>query len=137
MVWLIVGAALLLLWWWAGRASELFMVSVRDGKVLVVRGRLPQSLLNDFHAAVRHVRRGSIRALLQAGGAQVYASGDIDEGSEQRLRNIFRLYPVARLRAVESDRSSRSLGQVLGIVWLAWLLERSSGASSSSSDPFR
>jgi hypothetical protein len=111
--------------WWLSRASELFFVSVRDGKVLVVRGRVPVSLLQSFAEAVREptVRRGSIRAWRAENGGQLACSGGIDEGREQRMRNAFMLYPASKLRQAPAV-GRPTLGQVLGIAWLAWLLDR-------------
>jgi hypothetical protein len=68
------------------------------------------------------VRRATIRAVKQEQGARIVASG-LDEGREQRLRNIFRLYPISNLRAAPVV-AKPSLGQVLGIAWLAWLFHR-------------
>ena len=50
-------------------------------------------------------------------------SGDIDEGREQRMRNAFMLYPATKLRQAPAVKEP-SLGQVLGVAWLAWLLDR-------------
>ncbi len=111
--------------WLLARANELFLVSVRDGKVLVVRGRVPVSLLQAFREAVNEpaVRRGWIRAWKAESGAQLACGGDIPEGREQRMRNAFMLYPASKLRqAPVVDRPS--LGQLVGVVWLAWLLDR-------------
>jgi hypothetical protein len=69
------------------------------------------------------VRRATIRAEKQEHGARLSVSGDIDEGREQRLRNIFRLYPLSNLRAAPAV-AQPTLGQVLGIAWLAWWLNR-------------
>lgn len=107
------------------RAGELFYISVRDGKLLVVRGRVPVSLLQDFRDICNQprVRRGSIRAHRGEGHAQISASGDIDEGREQRIRNTFMLYPASKLRMAPIVKD-RTLGQVAGVAWLAWMLDR-------------
>lgn len=108
------------------RGNELFLISVRDGKVLVVRGRVPVSLLQDLREIVNRptVKRGTIKARKTEYGAQISASGDIDEGREQRMRNTFQLYPASKLRSAPIDKQ-RTMGQVTGIVWLAWMLDRS------------
>lgn len=109
--------------YWMSRASELFCLSVRDGRVLVVRGRVPGGLLSDIRDVVSKpvVARATIRAVKQEHGARLAVSG-IDEGREQRLRNIFRLYPISNLRAAPAV-AKPTLGQVLGIAWLAWFLD--------------
>jgi hypothetical protein len=125
MVIVIFAVAIAAAVWWAGRATELFYVSVRDGKVLVVRGRVPVSLLQDFSEAVNEpvVRRGAIKAWRAGDGGQLSCSGDIDEGREQRMRNAFMLYPASKLRQAPAVKEP-TFGQILGVAWLAWLLDR-------------
>jgi uncharacterized protein DUF3634 len=110
--------------WWAQRSRELFLVSFRDGRALVVRGRIPGALLSDFKDALSRaqVKRATVRGLREDHGSQLRMSG-VDEWTEQRLRNIFRVYPVSNLRAATVDRQ-RTFGQVLGVAWLAWMLEK-------------
>jgi hypothetical protein len=112
--------------WWLTRISELFYVSVRNGKVLVVRGRVPVSMLQEFKEAVANprVKRGSIRAFKTESGGQLSCGGDIDEGREQRMRNTFMLYPASQLRHAPAI-AQPTLGQLSGIAWLAWIFERS------------
>jgi len=95
----VLGALLLLGYWLWLRAQELFRIEIRGGKQTVKRGYVPAALLNDFGAAVRGVEHGEIRAHKSEGSARLSFSGDVDSGAAQRLRNIFGLYPVARLRA--------------------------------------
>ncbi|HEY4179036.1 MAG TPA: DUF3634 family protein [Kofleriaceae bacterium] len=108
------------------RGNELFLISVRNGKVLVVRGRVPVSLLQDFREIVNRptVKRGTIKARKTEYGTQIFVSGDIDEGREQRMRNTFQFYPASKLRSAPIDKE-RTMGQLTGIVWLAWILDRS------------
>jgi hypothetical protein len=112
--------------WWLSRVSELFFISVRDGKVLVVRGRVPVSMLQEFKEAVANprVKRGSIRAFKTESGGQLACSGDIGDGREQRMRNTFMLYPASQLRHAPAIQQP-TLGQLSGIAWLAWMFERS------------
>jgi hypothetical protein len=112
--------------WFFTRVGELFYISVRDGKLLVVRGRVPTSMLQDFRDAVNNpqVRRGSIRGYKTESGGQLSCGGDIDEGREQRMRNTFMLYPASKLRHAPAI-AQPTLGQLSGIAWLAWMLDRS------------
>lgn len=104
------------------RHNELFLVSIRRGRALVVRGRLPAGLLGDFADVVAdaRVRRGTIRAVKTETHARLFVQG-ADDGVAQRLRNVFGLYPLSKLRA-PSAPAGRNLGQLVGWSWLAWLL---------------
>lgn len=123
---LLAVAAVVALWWFT-RVGELFLVSVRDGKCLVVRGRVPVSMLQEFAEAVKNpvVRRGSIRARKTESGSELYCTGDIDEGREQRMRNTFMLFPTSKLRQAPAIKQP-TFGQLAGIAWLAWLFDRGS-----------
>lgn len=105
------------------RSQELFFISVRDGRMLVVRGECPDALLHDLADAVRRagVRRASIRAIKGEHGSRLAASG-VDDRLAQRLRNIFGSHPSHLRRTGSGSRGDRNLGQWLGIAWLAWLL---------------
>lgn len=107
---------------WIGRANEVAMVSVRDGRVLLVRGRLPPSLLNGIADVVRRARieRATIRIVKERGGARLLSRG-LDDGLEQRLRNTLGTHPWRAL-ASAPPQSGRNFGQWLGIAWLAWML---------------
>ncbi len=117
--------ALLGLWFFT-RQSELFCLSVREGRVLVVRGRAPGGFVAEARAIVGRssTMRGTIRAVKSDRGGRLTVSGGIDAATAQRLRNLFSLYPAAQLRhAPVIERPS--LGQLLGVAWLAWLFDRS------------
>jgi hypothetical protein len=109
------------------RANEIFCVSVKDGKLLVVRGAVPPALLHGIADVIQRERvlRATIRAVKGDGHARLVASG-VSEGTAQRLRNVFGTHPIQKLRAAPMPKA-RNLGQVLGVAWLAWLLVGSRG----------
>ena len=121
---ILAGVAVAIYFVW--RASEIFCVSVRDGRALVIRGRVPPALMRAIREIVGGqpaVAQATIRAVRREHGARLTARGALDEGRLQRLRNAFGLYPVAKLRAAPAV-ARPTLGQLLGIAWLAWLLDR-------------
>jgi hypothetical protein len=110
----------------ASRANEQFCASFRDGKLLLVRGRLPQSLLNDFADTLRraNVKRATIKAHRTADGLRLTASG-VSDWDLQRLRNQLGFSSYARLVAPPgSEKRARALLGWLGFAWLAWLFAR-------------
>jgi hypothetical protein len=114
---------------WLARQEDLFCLSIRDGRVLVVRGRAPTGFVSDVgDIAVRDgVRDATVRAVKTERGGRLLFSGDLSEGTQQRLRNVFGILPAAQLRHAPPIKNP-TLGQVLGIAWLAWLLDRSTRA---------
>jgi hypothetical protein len=124
VLYVIVAATILFgIWLWF-RTQELFCVSVRGGRALVVRGRIPGGLLGDFRDALRRakVRDVTLRGVKTERGGRLVVTGAVDPGTVQQLRNIFGTYTVARLRTAPPIERP-TLGQVLGIAWLAWLLD--------------
>src|SRR6476620_5812435 len=124
MPWVIVAAVAAVVFF-AWRSAEIFCVSVRNGRALVIRGRVPPALLRAIREIVGshpEVTHGTIRAVRGEHGARLTAGGAIDDGRLQRLRNAFALFPTSKLRAA-SPVARPTLGQVLGIAWLAWLLD--------------
>lgn len=112
--------------WLASRATEAFCVSVRAGRCLVVRGRVPVGLRQDIEEVVRRagVERAEIRAVRESGALRLTAAG-VDGRVEQRLRNVVGAYGHDRIRRAPRARG-RNLGQWLGWTWLAWALSRRS-----------
>jgi hypothetical protein len=104
--------------WWLRRQSELFWISIRAGKLLVVRGRVPQGLAADFAPHLRSVRRGSVFVHKTSSGGRLTTSG-IDEPTTQRLRNLLGILSPSQLLSALPVRNP-TLGQRLGIGWLAW-----------------
>ena len=122
LLWIAAGLGLLVAVLFGMRANEIFFISVRGGRCLVVRGRIAGVLLDGFSDVVTRSRvaRGSIKAVRGEGHARLVLRG-MDEGTAQRLRNVFGTHPVQKLRAAKVE-GSRNLGQLLGFAWLAWLL---------------
>ncbi len=90
---------------WLSRSRELFCIKVHQGKISIVRGRIPTSLLSDFKDALASVQRGTVRATRSPHGARLLYRGDINSSLQQRLRNILSLYPISRLTATPIDKS--------------------------------
>lgn len=105
-----------------GRANEIFCISVKNGRLLVVRGAIPTSLLHGLADVVQRdrVEDATIRAVRADGHARLVASG-VSDSTAQRLRNVFGAHPLQKLRAAPRSKT-RNLGQVLGVAWLAWML---------------
>jgi hypothetical protein len=110
--------------WWCVRAGDLFVLSIRNGRVLVVSGRVPQAFVNDVRRIAEHasVMNGTIRASQGDHHARLRFSGGIDLATQQRVRNTFGLYPMAQLRRAPPI-DNPTVGQILGIAWLAWMLD--------------
>lgn len=109
------------LWTCARRANEVFCLSVRDGRSLVVRGRIPLSLRQDLVDVLQRgaVRSTTLRAVRQSQRA-VLLTGGINAELAQRLRNVFDSHQGPRLGLARGQLGQRNLGQRLGWVWLAW-----------------
>jgi hypothetical protein len=106
------------------RMNEVFCVSIREGRCIVVRGSVSPALWSELQTVVRmnRVQRGTVRAVKDGGRLRLVVDG-IDEGTAQRLRNAFGTRGFSQARTGEGSASqSKNLGQLLGIAWLAWLL---------------
>ena len=119
---LLVAIALFALLWAATRARQLCVMSVRDGRVLVMRGALPSTLFEGLADVVARAgtRRATIRVLRDGDRARLEGPG-LDSLALQRARNVLGTYPLARLHNVPRMRR-RNLGQLLGLAWLGWWL---------------
>jgi hypothetical protein len=88
------------------RANELFYLRLRDGRVRVARGRIPQALLNDIADVLRDppVDAGAIRGVSEDGRVRLYPACELSEAQRQRLRNVVARWPVATVRAAPRRR---------------------------------
>lgn len=118
---LLVGLALVALVLF--RANELFVLSARGGRVLLLRGKLPGELERQLSAILRQSgATGQLRAVRQGGSTRLVGRG-LGGDLEQRLRNVFFASRFSKLRWLAGpDRRPRNLGQRLGWDWLAWQL---------------
>ena len=87
------------------RANELFCLRVRGKRVSVVRGRIPQRLLDDIcDIFAKNPAEATLRVVLEDQRARVYADGDLSDPVKQRLRNVVSLWPVAKIRNAPKPR---------------------------------
>jgi hypothetical protein len=107
------------------RGNEIFFVSIRSGRAMLVRGRIPPNLLTQIGDVARRsgIARGDVKAYRGEQRARIATSG-IGQDDAQRLRNLFSLHPIHALRSAPV-RKPENFGQVLGIAWLAWALTSS------------
>jgi hypothetical protein len=111
---LIIVVAGLGLVWWLRHSRRQFRLVVREGTVTVTHGWLPGPMLADYRSALRQVRQAVVEGHREEGGLRV--TGDLDDFTMQRLRNIARLYPVGAFRA--STRSERKAMQATAVAGL-------------------
>jgi hypothetical protein len=83
------------------RATELFVVKVRDGEAFFFRGRMPQSLLDEINDVVRRpkVAAAELRVVRRSGRPELSARGELSADQLQRIRNVLGRYGVQRIAA--------------------------------------
>ncbi|MGK4001811.1 DUF3634 family protein [Sorangium sp. So ce1036] len=88
------------------RANELFYVRVEGRNVRLLRGRLPQRLLDDITDVLRAapIGRGAVRVVVEDRRPRVHVEGDISPEQAQRLRNTVSMWPIAKIRAAPKRR---------------------------------
>lgn len=88
------------------RANELFYVRVEGRHVRLLRGRLPQRLLDDIAEVLRAepVGRGAVRAVVEDRRPRVILEGDISPEQGQRIRNVVGMWPLAKIRSAPRRR---------------------------------
>jgi hypothetical protein len=83
------------------RATELFVVKVRDGQAHFFRGRIPQSLLDEIDDVVRapKVAAAELRVVRRSGRPELSVRGELHADQLQRIRNVLGRYGVQRIAA--------------------------------------
>ena len=69
-----------------------FVVTIENGKIIKQTGRMPSKMLSDFESALSGVKSGKVLGNKSGSGLRLSFRGDINEFTEQRLRNIVGLY---------------------------------------------
>jgi hypothetical protein len=89
------------------RANELFYVRFEGRNVRLLRGRVPQRLLDDITDVLRAepVGRGAVRVVVEDRRARVYVEGDLSPAQGQQLKNTVSLWPIAKIRAAPRRRA--------------------------------
>jgi hypothetical protein len=83
------------------RANELFYLRLRGGAVRVVRGRIPQQLLNDLADILRDppLQEAALRGVVEDRRVRIYPEGELTDAQRQRIRNVVATWPVAKIRS--------------------------------------
>jgi len=101
--WLLFGVVVLWVAFAIHRAftsRRLLILDVQAGKITRARGRAPGELLHDLSdVAKRASLTGRIEVRIERDHGVLHVRGEIDEGSQQRLRNVIGRFPLAKLRA--------------------------------------
>lgn len=105
------------------RANEVFLLSARHGRCLLVRGALAAGLQAELCSLLRSQRAHGVvlRGVRRAGVTALIVQG-ADAALAQRLRNAFTACGGGRAPLLQSRARGRNVGQRLGIVWLSWWL---------------
>jgi len=84
------------------RANELFCLRFEGGALRVVRGRIPQRLLNDLGDILRDPppKLAVLRGVIEDRRPVVHARGPLTEAQRQRIRNVVSAWPLARIRSM-------------------------------------
>ena len=82
------------------RANELFCLKLREGRIRIARGRIPQGLLDDIGDVLRDagVTEGTLRGVSEDRRVRLYAEADLTEAHRQRLRNVIGQWSVTQVR---------------------------------------
>jgi hypothetical protein len=82
-------------------ATLLFKATVQGGRIVQLRGRAPKRLVRDFNDVLgqRPVASATLRVCSEGERAVLRATGDLNDGEMQRLRNVLGTFPTAKIRS--------------------------------------
>lgn len=82
------------------RANELFALGMREGKLRVLRGRIPPALFGDLAEIIeREPLHGELRVVSESGSPRLLLRGASQPSLEQAARNLLARYQVPQIRA--------------------------------------
>ena len=82
------------------RGTELFAIRVEAGQCRFLRGKMPQGLLDEIADVLSGTgASGLLRAQQERGSAVLSFKGQFSEATQQQLRNVLGMYPLARIKA--------------------------------------
>lgn len=88
--------------YYAREALRVFEVTVLEGRLVRVRGRLSAELEGELSDIVeRDSASGKIAVHVDGDRARVVTSETIGEGTAQRVRNVIGRFPLVRLRTAK------------------------------------
>ncbi len=82
-------------------ATLLFKARVQGGRIVQLRGRAPKRLVREINDVLgqRPVSNASLRVCSEGDRAVLRATGDLNDGEMQRLRNVLGTFPTAKIRS--------------------------------------
>lgn len=88
------------------RVNELCVLRAHAGKVRIVRGRIPQRLLDDIADVMARSQASGIelRVVSEGGMPQLVTRGNLSPELAQRLRNVLGAWTVSQLRNAPKKR---------------------------------
>ena len=105
--------------------NAMWTIRVKDGRVVRVDGPAPVGFVTAVREIVAHppVAQATIAARKAENGAVLSISG-LNEGTRQRLNNVFRLQPQSVLRSGPNPVNERNVRKAVGLAWLINLFRR-------------
>jgi Protein of unknown function (DUF3634) len=100
--WLLLAACLLLpIAYGLRRANELFVLGERNGKLSVLRGRLPPALFADLTDIAERWPLGAseLHVVSESGTPRLFVKGPEQPALAQAARNVLGRFNVAQIRA--------------------------------------
>lgn len=80
------------------RINELFVLRMKGGRLVRVRGTIPPRLLGDLRDVMKGAPETELRAVVEDGRAAIRSRPPLPPPLQQRLRNTISLWPVAKIR---------------------------------------